>query len=314
MRIIFMGTPEFSVPVLAQLLASDHQVVAVYTQPDRPRGRGRKPLPSPVKQEALEHGLDIHQPANLREMVAVEHLASLEPDIIIVASFGQILPQQVLDIPASGCLNVHPSLLPKYRGPSPISSAILAGDEETGVTIMLMDTSLDTGPILTQSRVAIEPQDTTGSLTSRLSHVGAKLIIETIPRWINQQLRPRTQDEHVATYTHTVSKQDGKINWHLSAIEIWRRVRAFHPWPGCYTSWHSKILKIIEAIPIKLATAKLKPGSVVSLDPEFGASVGVVTGEGILGLCKLQLEGRRPLAGAEFLRGQRDIIGTSLGE
>lgn len=313
MRIVFMGTPEFSVPILEQLVVSGHQVVAVYTQPDRPRGRGRRPLPSPVKREALERGLEVQQPANLREPATVDRLASLRPDAIIVAAFGRILSQKVLDIPPLGCLNVHPSLLPRHRGPSPIAGAILAGDEETGVTIMLMDAGLDTGPILAQSRVAIEPQDTTGSLTSKLAYPGARLIVETLPRWLDHQLSPQSQDERTATYTHPISKQEGEINWHLPAFEIWRRVRAFHPWPGCYTLWQGKLLKIIEAIPIQISRVGLEPGCVVALSPKSGTNIGVVTGEGTLGLCRVQLEGKRPLSGPDFLRGQKGFIGTRLG-
>lgn len=312
MCIVFMGTPAFSVPVLAQLCADSFEVVSVYTQPDRPSGRGRRLIPSPVKEEALKLKLDLQQPEDFKKQETVKYLADLEPDIIVVASYGQILPENVLEIPRFGCLNIHPSLLPKYRGSSPVSASILNGDEETGVTIMLMDTGLDTGPILTQIKIAIEPQDTTGSLSARLSQLGASLIVKTIPRWTDNKLQAQPQDNDHASYTRTISKQDGKIDWGLPAIEIWRRVRAFQPWPGCYTFWHGKLLKIMDAIPVQTHLSKQQQGLVVTLDKKFGAATGVVTGEGILALEKVQLEGKRPVLISDFILGQRGFIGAIL--
>jgi methionyl-tRNA formyltransferase len=312
LRVVFMGTPEFSIPALEQLVLSGYRVIAVYTQPDRPVGRGRVPSSSPVKRMALEHGLEVLQPVTLREAAEVEHLAELKPDVIVVAAFGQILPQSVLNIPPFGCLNIHPSLLPRYRGATPIPAAILSGDEDTGVTIMLLDAGMDTGPIISQFVVGIEPQDTTESLTSRLARAGARLLSETLPLWLDGSLKTLPQDEGVASYSMPVTKEDGAIDWHMGAEEIWRRVRAFYPWPGCNTHWRGKMLKIVEAIPID-KEKDLEPGRVASLGPGQPPVVGVETGDGILGLLKVQLEGKRALSAGEFIRGQRDFIGAILG-
>ena len=312
MRVVFMGTPEFSVPALEQLVLSGYRVIAVYTQPDRPVGRGRTPAFSSVKSIALKHGLEVLQPVTLREAAEVEHLAALKPDVIIVAAFGQILPQSILDIPPFGCLNIHPSLLPKYRGATPIPSVILAGDEDTGVTIMLLDAGMDTGPTLSKFVVEIEPQDTTESLTPRLARAGARLMSETLPLWLDGSLTPMPQDEGSATYTVPIVKEDGDIDWHTGAEEIWRRVRAFYPWPGCYTWWRGRMLKIVGAIPLHKA-GDLEPGRVASLGAGQTAVVGVETGDGILGLLKVQLEGKRALPAEEFMRGQRDFVGDILG-
>ncbi len=311
MRIVFMGTPRFSVPTLEKLIQSGHELVAVYTQPDRPVGRGRVLTPPPVKQIAQANGIEVLQPENLRDPVEVERLASLNPEIIVVAAFGQILPQTVLDIPKFGCLNVHPSLLPKYRGASPIASVILAGEKQTGVTIMLMDAGMDTGPILTQEQVPIEEEDTAESLEAKLAEVGAELLIRTLPEWFEHRLVPRPQREEEATYTKPISKADGEINWKLSALEIWRRVRAFYPWPGCYTRYQGKLFKILAAVPLP-GEEGLPPGKVIKLsEPEV--PVGVGTGEGILGLKQVQLEGKKAMPASEFLQGQRQFIGQILG-
>lgn len=314
MRIVFMGTPAFAVPTLEQLIASEHEVVAVYTQPDMPAGRGRRLTYSPVKKMALEHGLTVLQPPRLRGSAQIEQLASLRPDVIVVAAFGQILSQRVLDIPPFGCLNIHPSLLPRYRGASPVASAILAGDEYTGATVMLLDAGMDSGPILAQRQIAIEPEDTTGTLTVKLAQVGAELLMDTLPLWLSHRLTPQPQDEAKATYTQPISKEEGEIDWHLPAIDIWRRIRAFQPWPGCYTRWRGKSLKVLEALPLPGAG---QPGRVVSLaargkNEMEGSVVGVQTGEGVLGLLRLQMEGRRAMTAAEFVRGQRDFLGASL--
>jgi methionyl-tRNA formyltransferase len=311
MRIVFMGTPEFGVPALERLIKGEHQVVAVYTQPDRPAGRGRISTPSPAKRTALAHSLPVFQPASLKATHELGHLAELKPDVIVVAAFGQLLPQPVLGIPPFGCLNIHPSLLPRHRGASPIPAAILAGDEETGVTIMLMDAGLDTGPILAQKAIPIEPDDTTESLGTKLAQLGAELLGQTLPQWLGHCLTPKPQDEENATYSGPISKSEGEADWHLSAIELWRRVRAFDPWPGCYTRWQGKQLKLFQAIPLSGGRG-LEPGRIIPLLPEQGAVFGVATGSGILGLCRVQLEGRRAMTGEEFLRGQRGFIGELL--
>jgi methionyl-tRNA formyltransferase len=265
-----------------------------------------------VKKAALEHGIDVLQPATLRDAAEVERLASLKPDIAVVAAYGQILPQIVLDIPKFGCLNIHPSLLPLYRGATPIPAAILAGDEDTGVTIMLLDAGMDTGPTLSQIVVEIEPEDNAASLTTKLSNAGAKLLGETLPLWLDRLITPRPQDENRATYTSPIAKEDGMVDWRLSAIDIWRRVRAFYPWPGCYTHWRGKVLRIHEAVPLH-KEGKLIPGRVVALESEQPAVMGVETGEGVLGLVNIQLEGKRAITASEFLRGQREFVGDVLG-
>jgi methionyl-tRNA formyltransferase len=312
MRIVFMGTPEFSVPPLEYLIKSDCQVVGVYTQPDRPTGRGRTLEQSPVKRVALQHGLEVFQPIKLRNPDEVARLADLKPDLILVAAFGQILPRSVLDIPPFGCLNIHPSLLPKYRGATPIPAAIIGGDKETGVTIMLMDAGMDTGPIITQIIVGIEPDDTTESLTAKLAQAGVRLLGEALPLWFERSLKSQPQDESKATYTTPINKDDGLVNWQMAAEEISRRVRAFYPWPGCYTWWQGKLLKILEAVPLHKGKG-LSPGRVIAFTSGQSAVVGVETGDGVLGLLRVQLEGKRALTSAEFLQGQRTFVGSTLG-
>jgi methionyl-tRNA formyltransferase len=310
LRIVFMGTPEFAVPSLEHLMLNQYQVMAVYTQPDRPAGRGRALVSPPVKEAALRWQLPVLPPVSLKSAEALSRLAELHPDVIVVAAFGQILPQSVLDIPRYGCINIHPSLLPKFRGASPVASAILSGDEFTGVSIMLLDAGMDTGPVLTRAAVPVSPQDNTGSLTGKLSLVAAYLLQEALNGWWRREIVPRPQDEAAATYSARITKEAGEIDWHMSAVAIWRRVRAFNPWPGCYTRWQGRQLKIIEAVPI--------PGEGISevgrvmAQPGSGAVAGVGTGDGILGLLQVQLEGKRAMSAAEFLRGQRDFIGAVL--
>ena len=312
MRIIFMGTPEFAVPPLERLILNQYQVVAVYTQPDKPAGRGRPLVFPPVKRAALSWKLPVAQPTSLKGEEAVKQLVGFHPDVIVVAAFGQILPQSVLDIPSYGCINIHPSLLPRFRGASPVATAILAGDEFTGVSIMLMDKGLDTGPILARAQISISTQDTTGSLTAKLSHIGARLLQEVLVGWLKGKLTPKPQNEAEATYSSPITKEDGEINWHLPAIDIWRRVRAFQPWPVSYTRWRGRQLKIIEAVPLS-GERTLEVGQVIALTPaKEGAAFGVYTGDGVLGVSRVQLEGKRAMSAAEFLRGQREFIGVIL--
>jgi methionyl-tRNA formyltransferase len=304
-----MGTPDFAVPTLNSLVLGGHPVVAVYTQPDKPAGRGRGLVPPPVKRKALQLGLIVQQPASLRRPEEVQKLANLHPDMIVAAAFGQLLPQNILDIPPFGCLNVHPSLLPRHRGPSPVATAILAGDEVTGVSIMLLDKGMDTGPLLAQEQVVILPQDTTGSLTARLAQVGARLLLQALPLWLEGKIAPQPQDNEKATYSKPIAKEGGRIDWRLPAVELWRRVRAFQPWPGCYSSWRGKVLKVIEAVPLPGAG---EVGRVVAIKGSLSVTVGVQTGEGILGLLRVQLEGKQVMAAEDFVRGQRDFVGALL--
>ncbi len=305
MRIVFMGTSQFGVPTLEQLVASEHQLIAVYTQPDKPAGRGRTISLSPVKKVAIEHGLEVRQPNNFNEADFLESLAQLSPDVIVVAAFGKILPVEVLNMPPFGCINIHPSLLPKHRGPTPIEGAILAGDDCIGVTIMLMDSGVDSGPILSQKRMPIEPEDSAESLTIKLAHIGAHLLEEILPLWLSHAIIPQPQNDDLASYTKLISKEQGEIDWHLPALEVWRRVRAFQPWPGCYTWWQGKILKVIDAS--HFPAVQGEPGRVIAL---ARGGVGVQTTEGILQLLTVQLEGRRKMSAEEFVRGQRSFIGA----
>jgi len=310
LRILFMGTPEFAVPSLECLILNQYHVVAVYTQPDKPAGRGRSLVASPVKNAALTLKLPVAQPVSLKKAEVVAQLADFHPDVIVVAAFGQILPQSVLDIPTYGCVNIHPSLLPRFRGASPVAAAILAGDEFTGVSIMLMDSGLDTGPVLAQEQIPISTQDTTGSLTVKLSQVAARLLPEVLVRWTRGEITPQPQNEAEATYSGTITKEAGEIDWHLPAVDMWRQVRAFQPWPGCYTRWQGKRLEIIEAVSLPGEEA-FAIGQVVAINKE-GVAVGIYTGDGILGILKVQLEGKRVMLTVEFLRGQRQFIGAVL--
>jgi methionyl-tRNA formyltransferase len=307
LRVVFMGSPGFAVPSLEYLVLGGYEIAAVYTQPDRMGGRGRSLATSPVKQAALALGLTLVQPESLKDHEAVKQLAGYKPDIIVVAAFGQLLPKTVLELPKLGCLNVHPSLLPRFRGASPVAAAILAGEAFSGVSIMLLDEGMDSGPVLARAQVPIADSDTTASLGAKLSLVGAGLLGEVLVGWIRGELRPQPQDEAQATYCQPITKDEGEIDWQLSAIDIWRRVRAFYPWPGCFTRWRGKTLKIIEAMPLSPQT-NAKAGEVVALDSGFG----IGTGDGLLNILRVQLEGKQALSAAEFLRGQRDFIGSVL--
>jgi methionyl-tRNA formyltransferase len=304
-----MGTPEFALPALDRLVSGGHEVLAVYTQPDKPAGRGRGLVSSAVKKAALDYGSPVWQPPSLQPPEERERLASLRPEVIIVAAFGLLLPQNILDIPPLGCLNIHPSLLPRHRGPSPVAAAILAGDEITGVSIMLLDKGMDTGPLLAQQVVTISPQDTTGSLTAKLAQLGGQLLMQTLPLWLEGKLTPQPQDNEKATYSRLITKEEGELDWQRPAIELWRKVRAFQPWPGCYTTWQGRRLKIMEVTPL---SGGGEPGRVIAIKEAQGASVGVQAGEGVLGLLQLQLEGKRVMSAEEFVRGQRGFIGALL--
>lgn len=304
MRVVFMGTPEFAVPALEQLVANKYELVSVYTQPDMAAGRGLSQIQSPVKRVSLAYNLPVRQPANFRDRGVIVEIAGLCPDVIVVAAYAQKLPQAVLEIPALGCVNLHPSLLPKHRGVSPVAAAILSSDSFTGVSVMLMDVSWDTGPVLSRLQIPVSVHDTTGSLTDKLSQVGAQLLLDVLPRLAAGTMVPQPQDETVATYSGLIKKEDGEINWHLPAVDIWRRVRAYQPWPECYTYWRGKQFKILGAMLLE-GKAIGKIGQVLALDGKNSA-FGVTTGEGVLGISKVQLEGKRAMSAAEFLRGQRD--------
>ena len=302
-RVAFMGTPAFAVPILGVLLG-EHQVVAVYTRPDQPAGRGQGLTPSPVKRLALERGLPVFQPATLKGEEAA--LRGLAPEVIVVAAYGLLLPPAVLAVTPRGCVNVHPSLLPRHRGPSPVAGAILAGGGTTGVSLMLMDQGYDTGPLLAQEALPILPHDTTLSLTERLAQAGARMLQQLLPQFLLGEVVPRPQ-EGPATYTRLIKKEEGEMGWRLSARELGLRVRAFSPWPGTYTRFRGKRLEVLESYPVE-APGPWTPGRVRLL----AAGAGVETGDGVLELQVVQLEGKKALPISDFLRGQRDFSGSVL--
>lgn len=308
LRVVFMGTPEFAVPTLKRLLETC-RVVGVVTRPDKPRGRSRAPLPSPVKEVALAHDIPVFQPRTLRRPENQEPIRAWQPDVIVVAAFGLILPPEVLSIPPHGCVNVHASLLPRWRGAAPVPAAIIAGDEVTGVTIMLMDEGVDTGPILAQREEPIFPDDTAASLGGRLARLGAELLVETLPRWVRGEITPRPQDETEATYAPMLRKEDGYADWTEPAQVLERKVRGYYPWPTLMTRWRGKWLKILSARAHPTAAVQAPPGTVV----EWEGRVAVVTGQGLLELVEVQLEGKRALDIEAFLRGARGFIGSTLG-
>jgi methionyl-tRNA formyltransferase len=313
-RVLFMGSPQFAIPTLQALMTgyqAGYQVVGVVTQPDRPSGRGRQLHPPPVKELAQAHGLPVLQPASLRSPEAIAELQALQPDVIVVAAFGQILRPAVLDLPPFGCLNVHASLLPRWRGAAPIAAAILAGDEATGITIMRMDPGLDTGPILRQRALPIAPDDTAASLGERLARLGADLLLDTLPDWLAGRLEPQPQDDALVTLAPQLEKEQGHIDWSEPAEAIARRVRAFHPWPGTFTTWQGAPLRILRASAESSAgTAEggAPPGTVVAA-PRGPA---VATGRGWLCLVEVQPAGKRPMPADAFVRGARGFVGSRL--
>ncbi len=317
MRIVFLGTSEFALPALERLVSSDYEVVGVYTQPDRPAGRGRRERASAVKETAVQHRLAVFQPSRLGAPEAMADLAELRPDVMVAAAYGQILRQTVLDLPPYGVLNIHPSLLPRYRGASPVAAAILNGDEETGVTIMRMVLALDEGPILSQRKVPIEAQDTTGSLTHRLAEEGADLLMAMLPGYVNGTLAPVPQDDSLASYVSMVKKEDGIIDWRLPASQIWRQVRAYNPWPIAFTHLDGAILQIREAWPLKGDAAgpagTIVPAPSDAEGPASEAGFAVQTGEGLLAVIRVQKQGRQALPAKEFARGERGLLGRRMG-
>lgn len=311
MRVVFMGTPEFAVPSLralvehappARLWASGLDIAGVVTRPDKPAGRGRQIVASPVKQFALANGIPVYQPGPLRRPEALKLLQSIEPDVIIVAAFGQILPLEVLDLPSYGCLNVHASLLPRWRGAAPVAAAILAGDSESGVTIMQMEEGLDTGPIAAQRAISIGPDETAGELTARLAVLGANLLIQTLPFWLAEAIVPEPQDESRATMTRPLRKDDGRLDWMQPADELARRVRAYSPWPAAFTIWQGARVKILKARAIP-ALESSTPGACYRSESSDISGLAVACGQGALVLDVIQLEGKRALPIADVLRG-----------
>jgi methionyl-tRNA formyltransferase len=306
-RLVFMGTPRFGRMILEALIGP-HDIVAVVTQPDSEAGRGQRVNVSAVKALALAHNLPVLQPAKVRQQEAVEQLRALAPAAIVVAAFGQILPPSILCLPSHGCINVHGSLLPRHRGPAPVPAAILAGDKETGITIMLMEAGMDTGPMLSQAGIGIAPDDTTASLTEKLGDLGARLLLDTLPRWLAGEVTPEKQDDSRATYTRLLRREDGHIRWADTAEKIGRQCRAFYPWPGAFAFWGGQQIKVLRARPVAAQFPGEQPGRVVQLDSQ----VGIVTGDGLLVLEQVQLAGKRVLPIVDFIRGQRSFVGAVL--
>ena len=302
-----MGSPQFAVTPLEELHQAGYALAAVYTKPDKPSGRGREMVFSPVKRAALALGLPVVQPRSLKTGEALAELAEFKPDVVVVAAYGQILPPAVLAVPPLGCLNIHPSLLPRHRGAAPVVSTLLSGDSWAGTSIMLMDEGLDTGPVLARASLPVRAEDTAGTLADKLSLVSSHLLLDVLPRWAAGSLKAQPQDNAQATLFKTMSKEAGEIDWHLPAVEIWRRVRAFQPWPGAFTRYQGKILKVIEAFPVPCRSDE-PPGRVIGL----GRGFGVVTGDGVLEIQRVQIEGRQVITAADFARGQRGFSGALL--
>jgi methionyl-tRNA formyltransferase len=296
-RIVFMGSPDFALPTL-KALHEHYQVVGVVTQPDRPAGRGRQPQAPPVKQAALALGLEVYQPVSLRKPEVLAQLSAWAPDLIVVAAFGQILPKAVLGLPPKGCLNVHASLLPRWRGAAPIQAAIADGDDHSGVTIMLMDEGLDTGPILSQRSVPL-PFGIIGSqLSEQLAELGARTLIEILPSYLEGMVAPLPQNEKDATYAPMLKKSDGLLDFNHTALELARKVNAYQPWPGTYFSFNGRQLKVLAAHLHDTFESEIGEHYIVNDSPAVG------TAQGLLVLDRVQLEGKKPMSGAEFLRGQ----------
>lgn len=309
MRIIFMGTPDFAVPTLEALVTGGHEVIAAVTQPDKPKGRGKAVLMTPVKEKALEYGIPVYQPVKAREPEFIEVLKSLEPEVIVVVAFGQILPKEILEIPRYGCVNVHASLLPKYRGAAPIQWAVIDGEEESGVTTMQMDEGLDTGDILEMEKIRLEEKETGGSLFDKLSRLGGKLILSTLSGLENGTVVPRKQGETTTPYAKMLKKTMGEIDWNMEAAAIERLIRGLNPWPSAYTSCNGKTLKIWAADVLPGGQGE-EPGRVRAGKD----SLLVETGSGLLSITELQLEGKKRMDTASFLRGFSIPDGTVLGK
>lgn len=307
LRIVFMGTPDFACPTLTRLIERGEDVIAVVTQPDRPKGRGQKLVPPPVKVIAEDHGIPVLQPPKVRAPEVVAQIRELNPDLIVVVAFGQILPQSLLDIPRHGCINIHASLLPRYRGAAPLNWCLINGETETGITTMMMDAGLDTGDMLVKRSIPIGPDEDAQSLHDRLSLLGADTIDETLDRLMAGTLTREKQDDSLTCYAPMLKKEDGLIDWTREPRQIKNLVRGFTPWPGAYTSLDNKTLKLYK---VSVAEESGAPGEVIAAGKD---GILVACGSGSIRIEELQLEGRKRLSAAEFLAGHRLEPGTRLG-
>lgn len=310
MRIVFAGTPEFAAEHLKALLDSPYEIVAVYTQPDRPAGRGQKLMPSPVKQLAVAHDIPVFQPPTLRNAEAQAELAALKPDLMVVVAYGLILPQVVLDIPRLGCINSHASLLPRWRGAAPIQRAVEAGDAESGVTVMRMEAGLDTGPMLLKVVTPISAEDTGGSLHDRLAEMGPPAVVQAIAGLADGSLQGEVQDDALATYAHKLNKDEARIDWSRPAVELERLIRAFNPWPVCHSTLDGESVKVLAA---NLSTATGTPGEILSASKD---GLVVACGDQTLSLTRLQLPGGKALNFSDLFNSRREKFasGKVLGQ
>ncbi|MEK5102360.1 methionyl-tRNA formyltransferase [Cytobacillus sp. FSL M8-0252] len=312
-KIVFMGTPDFSVPVLRSVIQAGYEVIAVVTQPDRPVGRKKVLTPSPVKVEAQKHGIPVLQPEKVKNKEDLQAVLNLEPELIITAAFGQILPKQLLDAPKYGCINVHASLLPELRGGAPIHYSIIQGKEKTGITIMYMAEKLDAGDILTQVEVEIAKDDTVGSLHDKLSEAGSKLLLETLPPLLKGDLLPKQQDENLATFAYNIKREEEKIQWSKPALEIYNHIRGMNPWPVAYTTLSDAVMKVWASVIIESKSNQV-PGTIVGLEED---GINVSTGDGqILKLTEIQPSGKKRMKAKDYLRGAGAHlqVGMKLGD
>ena len=308
MKVIFMGTPDFSVGTLEALVEAGHEVVLVVTQPDKPKGRGKEMQFTPVKTSACKYNIPVYQPRRVREPECIEELRKYQADIMVVVAFGQILPKEILEMTPYGCVNVHASLLPKYRGAAPIQWSIIDGEEITGVTTMQMDEGLDTGDILLKTEIPMEPKETGGSLHDKLADAGAKLCVETLKALEEKTVVPIPQGETTTAYAKMLDKQLGKIDWSKDAKAIERLIRGLSPWPSAYTNWNEKIMKIWDAT-VEAGTTEMAPGTIVKVEKD---AFYVQTGEDFLKICELQIPGKKRMDAGAFMRGyqikEREVL------
>ena len=309
MKIIFMGTPDFSIPTLKTLIESEHEIVACYTQPDKPKGRGKKMMMPPVKEVCLKHNIPVYQPKRIRNQEKVDEFCSLDADVAVVIAYGQILPKSILDAPKYGCVNIHASLLPKYRGAAPYQWAIINGEKETGVTTMQMDAGMDTGDMLLKESITIDPDETAGSLHDKLMEMGGPLILETLSAMQEGSIVSEKQDDEAATSAPMLSKEFGKINWSKSAKEIEQLIRGLNPWPSAYTYVNDHLIKLWKAKAQIIDGDEVQPGVICHIDKKLG--IGVRCGEGVLFIQELQQQGKKRMHAMDYLNGHSLRIGDT---